>query len=447
MRALTKSAVVAVAATVACTLPLGVAAAQTSPFGSLGSLGSSDPGPETPAPQVTASKTTDIAAAGEDIIISGTGFEGAAGKGIYVGVIQDNEWSFTDADAWGAQTFVVPTSIVGGAWSTTLNIKAIQGGADCVANACSIYTVMAHGSTDRSQDTKTPITFAAPVAPAGPTLTVSKTTGLTNGEDLTITGTGFGREGQGVYFGLAQNDKYSTSNIGAYNDYGWIRAAQVVDGGFTATLKATAIKGDADCYVNACSIFTFADRYTPTDRSQDTQTPVTFAPVVAPTTPAVTASKTTNLTVGETITVSGTGFQGAAADTGIYYGIVQDNKFSTTNAGAWITTGYLAPGQIVDGAWTATISATAIKGDSNCFVNTCSIYTVMAHGSTDRTQDTTTPITFAPLPPANLVVDAPEIENAASVQNESDSGLPVAPLAIGGAIAAGLAVTALRRRA
>ncbi|MET3640844.1 hypothetical protein ABIC73_002419 [Prescottella equi] len=78
-------------------------------------------------------------------------------------------------------------------------------------------------------------------------------------------------------------------------------------------------------------------------------------------------------------------------------------------------------------------------------MNACSIRTVMAHGSTDRTQDTRTPITFAPLPPANAVVDAPEIENAASVHSSSDS-LPIAPLAIGGAIAAGLAVTALRRR-
>jgi len=164
MRAFTKSAVVAVAATIACTLPMGVAAAQTSPFGSLGSLGSSDPGTENPAPQVTVSKSTDIAADGESITVSGTGFGGAAaGAGLYVGVIQDDKWSPTDASAWGAQTFVRPTAIVGGAWSTTLNIKAIQGGADCVANTCSIYTVMAHGSTDRSQDTRTPITFA-PVA-------------------------------------------------------------------------------------------------------------------------------------------------------------------------------------------------------------------------------------------------------------------------------------------
>lgn len=440
MRALTKSAVVAVAATVACTLPLGVAAAQTSPFGSLGSLGSSDPGPETPAPQVTASKTTDIAAAGETITVTGSGFSGA-GDGIYVGLVQDDKFSATDAGAWMTTKWLRSTDIVGGSWSAAIDVEALKNGSDCLVNTCSIYTVAAHGSTDRSQDTKTPVTFAAPVVPA-PSVTLSKATGLTNDEEITVTGTNFSANGQGIYVALAQVDKYSNTNSAVFHSTKWIKPAQIVDGGFTTTLKATAIKGDANCYVNACAIYTLADHNTLTDRSQDTKTAVAFAPK-----PAVTANKTTNLVVGDTITVSGTGFQGAAAGNGIYYGIVQDNQFSTTNSAAWITTGFIAKGQIVGGAWTATISAAAVNAISNCYVNSCSIYTVMAHGSPDRTQDTTTPITFASLPPANAVVDAPEIENAASVQSDSDNGLPVAPLAIGGAIAAGLVVTALRRRA
>lgn len=80
MRAFTKSAIVAVATTVACTMPLGVAAAQTSPFGSLGSLGSSDPGTEEPGevtPLVSLSKATDLVADGETITVTGSGFSGA----------------------------------------------------------------------------------------------------------------------------------------------------------------------------------------------------------------------------------------------------------------------------------------------------------------------------------------------------------------------------------
>ncbi|WP_430332057.1 hypothetical protein [Rhodococcus sp. ACT016] len=455
MRAFTKSAIVAVAATIACTLPLGVAAAQTSPFGSLGSLGSlgsSDPGTENPdTPQVTLSKSTGIAAAGESITISGTGFGGAAtGTGLYVGVIQDNKWSYSDASAWGAQAFVRPAQIVGGAWSTALDIKAIEGGADCAANACSIYTVMAHGSTDRSQDTKTPITFAPPVVvPAGPAVTVSKTTGLTNDETLTITGTGFGLGGQGIYVGLAQVDKYSPSNSSAFNSTAWIKAAQIVDGGFTTTLKATAIKGDGNCFENACAIYTLADHYSLSDRSQDTQTPVTFAPpVVVPTGPAVTASKTANIAAaGEDITISGTGFEGAAAGTGLYVGVIQDDEWSPTNAGAWGAQTFVRPTQIVGGAWSTTLNIKAIQGGADCAANACSIYTVMAHGSADRSQDTQTPITFAPVVAANAVIDAPEIQNVASVESDAGKSLPIAPLAVGGVIALGLTALALRRRA
>ncbi|MDH6679997.1 hypothetical protein M2284_004222 [Rhodococcus sp. LBL1] len=455
MRAFTKSAVVAVAATIACTLPMGVAAAQASPFGSLGSLGSSDPGTENPGtenpvPQVTVSQSADIAAAGENITISGTGFDGAAtGTGLYVGVIQDDKWSPTDASAWGAQTFVRPTQIVGGAWSTALDVKAIQGGADCLANACSIYTVMAHGSADRSQDTKTPITFAPPVVvPAGPAVTVSKTTGLTDGETLTITGTGFGRGGQGIYVGLAQADKYSPSSSSAFNSSAWIKAAQIVDGGFTTTLKATAIKGDANCFENACSIYTLADHYSLSDRTQDTQTPVTFVPpVVVPTGPAVTASKTQNIAAaGEDITITGTGFDGAAAGTGLYVGVIQDDTWSPTDASAWGAQTFVRPTQIAGGAWSTTLNVKAIQGGADCVANACSIYTVMAHGSADRSQDTKTPITFAPAA-ANAVVDAPAIQNVASVESDAGKGLPVAPLAVGGAIAVGLTALALRRRA
>ncbi|GAB2651309.1 hypothetical protein ABI214_04560 [Prescottella soli] len=450
MRAFTKSAVVAVAATIACTLPMGVAAAQSSPFGSHGSLGSSDPGTENPVPKVTVSKSTDITPDGENITISGTGFDGAAaGTGLYVGVIQDDKWSFTDADAWGAQTFVRPTQIVGGAWSAALDIKAIEGGADCVANTCSIYTVMAHGSTDRSQDTKTPITFAPPVVvPAGPAVTVSKTTGLTDGETLTVTGTGFGAGGQGVYVGLAQVDKYSPSSSSAFNSSAWIKAAQIVDGGFTTTLKAAAIKGDANCFENACSIYTLADHYSLGDRTQDTRTPVTFAPpVVVPSGPAVTASKTTNIAAaGENITISGTGFDGAATGTGLYVGVIQDGKWSPTDASAWGAQTFVRPTQIVGGAWSTTLNLKAIQGGVDCVANACSIYTVMAHGSADRSQDTKTPITFAPAA-ANAVVDAPEIQNVASIEPDAGRGLPIAPFAVGGVLAVGLTALALRRRA
>ncbi|QBJ98099.1 hypothetical protein ERC79_20750 [Rhodococcus sp. ABRD24] len=302
MRAFTKSAIVAVAGTLACTMSLGVAAAQTSPLGSLGSLGSSAPGPEEPeeaTPLVSLSKATGIAAAGETITVAGSGFSGA-GAGIYVGLVQDDKYSATDSTAWMTTKWLEATDIVSGAWTADIDVAAIKGDSNCLENACSIYTVSAHGSPDRTQDTKTPVSFAPSV--------------------------------------------------------------------------------------------------------------------VVPTGPAVTASKTANIAAaGEDITISGTGFEGAAASTGLYVGVIQDNKWSPTDATAWGAQTFVRPSAISGGAWSTTLNIKAVQGGADCLANACSIYTVMAHGSADRSQDTTTPITFA-APAAGVVVDASEIRNVAGLQ-------------------------------
>ncbi|SDD03392.1 hypothetical protein [Rhodococcus tukisamuensis] len=309
MRTFNKAAIAAVAATIAWTLPVGVAGAFTTPFGdidtgSLGSVGSSapepeGPGTEDPVPAVTLSKSTDLTAAGDTVTVSGTGFSGA-GAGLYVGLIQDSKYSATDSTAWMTTQWLKPADITAGAWTATIDVAAVVNGSDCLVNTCSIYTVAAHGSADRTQDTKTPVTFKAPVVvPAGPAVTLSKATD------------------------------------------------------------------------------------------------------VAP--------------AGETITVSGTGFSGAAP--GLYVGLVQDSKYSATDAGAWMTTAFIRPTQIVGGAWTATVDAAAVLNGSDCLVNTCSIYTVAAHGSADRTQDTKTPVSFA----------APAATAASEFRTVAGKSLPVAP--------------------
>ncbi|MFG1781006.1 hypothetical protein ACGFIU_01085 [Rhodococcus oryzae] len=168
MRTFNKAAITAVAATIAWAMPVGVAGAITTPFGnidtgSLGSVGSSapeteEPGTEVPAPRVALSKSTDLTAAGDTITVSGTGFSGA-GSGLYVGLIQDSKYSATDAGAWMTTKWLKPADITGGAWTATIDIAAIKGDSNCLKNTCSIYTVAAHGSADRTQDTKTPVTF------------------------------------------------------------------------------------------------------------------------------------------------------------------------------------------------------------------------------------------------------------------------------------------------
>lgn len=134
--------------------------------GSLSSLSAGAPGenpepepePEPAGPKVSLSKKSDIAAAGESITVSGVEFSGAQ-PGIYVGLIQDNKYSATDASAWMTTQWIKATDIVDGKWTATIDVAAVAGTSNCLQNTCSIYTVAAHGSADRTQDTKTPVTF------------------------------------------------------------------------------------------------------------------------------------------------------------------------------------------------------------------------------------------------------------------------------------------------
>ena len=80
----------------------------------------------------------------------------------------------------------------------------------------------------------------------------------------------------------------------------------------------------------------------------------------APSTPVTTVSPKTGLKDGDTISVSGAGFSGAGA--GIYVGLVQDDAFSSTNAGAWMTMEFIKAADIDSGAWSTRVTVAATKG-------------------------------------------------------------------------------------
>ncbi|MFC4602996.1 hypothetical protein [Rhodococcus kronopolitis] len=245
---------------------------------------------------------------GETVTISGSGFSGAA-PGLYVGMVQDDRFSATDASAWMTTAFLKPDAIAGGSWSVSMELPAVVGDFDCLKNTCSIYTVAAHGSSDRSQDSRTPVGFAGGVAPdtsggvgAGPgaagaggaggaasaavkgevgkgnsvVVTLSKSSGLkVDGDTITVSGTGFSSSGPGIYAGLIQDDKFTTTDAGAWMTTAFITPNKIVDGAWSTTMDVMAVKGDSDCTKNACSVYTIA-AHGSSDRSQDSQTPVTF---------------------------------------------------------------------------------------------------------------------------------------------------------------------------
>lgn len=261
---------------------------------------------------VSLSKTTDLNPSGDTIRVEGKGFK-TSGQGIYVGIAQNDQMDVTNADSFGPDTQYVSPSRGNlksdGSFSIDLPVSAKFGTADCMKNACSIYTIAAHGSSDRSQDTATAVSFAGGVAkqdaalPSGggaaPTASTSSTAGSTSSAGssssetstgtprvslsttelnptgstaITVTGSGFKTTGNGIYVAVTEKDKYSTTNADAFSAAAFVRPSEMSsDGSFSTTLNVEAVTDAANCIQNACALYTFA-AHGSSDRSQDTAT-------------------------------------------------------------------------------------------------------------------------------------------------------------------------------
>ncbi len=291
--------------------------------------GSQSPSQSRGNASVSLSKTSDLNPSGDTIRVEGKGFK-TSGPGIYVGIAQNDQMDVTNADSFGPDTKFVSTSRGNlksdGSFSVDLPVSAKFGTADCMQNACSVYTIAAHGSSDRSQDTATAVSFAGGAAKQDATLpsgggssqsagsASSGTSGSTgssgtsstsasgassgssssNGSSsstgtpsvslsttelnpsgstaITVSGSGFKTSGNGIYVAVAEKNKFSTTNADAFSAAEFIRTSQMSsDGSFSTTLNVEAVTSAANCVENDCALYTFA-AHGSSDRSQDTAT-------------------------------------------------------------------------------------------------------------------------------------------------------------------------------
>jgi hypothetical protein len=397
-------------------------------------------------PSLTVTPSGGLDPAGTSVRISGSGFS-TANPGIYVGVAATDKYNPTNAGAFGAVKYVhtgaTPSAgqdvlTADGTFSTTLSFAATFGtganATNCLTSTCAIYTMAAQGSPDRSQDAVSVIHFQ------NSTLVVTPTTGVDNGALIAVTGSGF-TPSKGIY--LAESTaKPVNGPPSAYTGAKWIQSVDA-NGAFSSTLTAADVftpQGSTtaiDCRAVQCYVASFNDHTDIMNRSQDVWVPITFAPATvtpeptpttpepmtsvpttsnptatptttAPTTtgPAVTVTPATDLDpTGATVTVTGGGF--SASDPGIYVGIASVAKFSTSSmdgfgATKWVHLGATASaGQTVlngDGSFSVTLGITPTfgtgAGATDCLHEQCAIFTFAAHGSSDRSQDTSTPIAF-----------------------------------------------------
>ncbi|MFC0531850.1 HtaA domain-containing protein [Phytohabitans kaempferiae] len=122
--------------------------------------------------------------------------------------------------------------------------------------------------------------------PTGPAVSVTPVSNLDPaGATVTVNGSGFNAAGAGVYvvFGPKRADYWT--NAAYYKSAKWVRAggADVLnpDGTFSTTLEVSATYTDGtgtavDCNATPCYVLTFA-AHGSADRSQDTETAITFA--------------------------------------------------------------------------------------------------------------------------------------------------------------------------
>lgn len=294
--------------------------------GSGSQSGSQSPSQSRGNASVSLSKTSDLNPSGDTIRVEGKGFK-TSGPGIYVGIAQNDQMDVTNADSFGPDTKFVSTSRGNlksdGSFSVDLPVSAKFGTADCMQNACSVYTIAAHGSSDRSQDTATAVSFAGGAAKQDATLpsgggssqsagsASSGTSGSTgssgtsstsassgssssNGSSsstgtpsvslsttelnpsgstaITVSGSGFKTSGNGIYVAVAEKNKFSTTNADAFSAAEFVRTSQMSsDGSFSTTLNVEAVTSAANCVENDCALYTFA-AHGSSDRSQDTAT-------------------------------------------------------------------------------------------------------------------------------------------------------------------------------
>lgn len=311
--------------------------------GSLGSTSSS-------GATVSVNKTTNLNPSGDTVRVEGKGFK-TDGPGIYVGIAQDDQFSTTNPDAFGPDTKWVSKSKGNlnddGSFSIDLPVSSTFGNANCKDNHCSIFTLAAHGSFDRSQDTATPVSFKGGVAKKEDG---AVTPPATSGDGAASGGNDNGQAAPAANPG--GNGQSSNGNSGSAAPQGGAPAQSA-----PAPTGAHSSSGAA-----------------------------------------VTLSKTQKLNPsGDTIRVSGQGFK--TSGNGVYVGIAQQDQFSTTNADVF------GPGTVwvsnqkgnlnSDGSFSVDLPVSATFGSANCLTNACAVYTFAAHGSSDRSQDTATPVSFA----------------------------------------------------
>lgn len=370
----------------------------------------------------------------QQYLVAGTGPAG----GTVAGSVTDGAWTFSTpvltADSFGAHECLA---------------------ASATGEQCGVFIRLYHGFSAGNvadpyrYDTFLPVTFDAPPPVYTPGITVTPTTGLTDGAALTVTGalpaTITGTAGSalttGVYLmycvqptgtvgtagGRATGAQCDATRqqylVAASGPAGGTVAGTVTSGvwNFTATITAADSFGLHECLSASatgeqCGVFVrlyhgFNAGNLANPYQYDQFVPVTFAAPVVPggpgtpgtpgtpglASPALSISPSTvDPSVATTVTIRGAGYTGAGAANGVYVNIGSSSTWKpgqVPSTGGWIASGWVQPGALTGGAFTTqlTIPAGALVAGGSYGVAT---FAAHALALTDRSLDVWKPLTL-----------------------------------------------------
>ena len=363
------------------------------------------PEPEKQAnPQITLSTDEIKSDEGASVTVSGTGFYGEqAQHGVYVYLVRKDAFPAHSADerdpAVAAVAFVKGADIQDGAFTAVLNVPG------STLDPAAEY-VVATGATGAAQDdgaalkagllqASAPVKVTEPQKQADPKITLSTTELKVDAEsnEVLVNGTGFHGQGaaKGVSVGVYEADEQGQPTGNPVGNEALVHANDLHDGGFAASVTVPGSLLDASKkYVVAAKAENEGVKLV-------ALSPVAVKPAQPVADPKLSIDKSElDPTQDNAVTVSGSGYVGAAAQNGVYVAVVEAEKWqegNTPDTHSVAAMTRIAAEDVHDGQFRATLNIAAGTLDAS------KKYLIVSFASpelnkSDRSLDTTAEITL-----------------------------------------------------
>ena len=363
------------------------------------------PEPEKQAnPQITLSTDEIKSDEGASVTVSGTGFYGEqAQHGVYVYLVRKDAFPAHSADerdpAVAAVAFVKGADIQDGAFTAVLNVPGNT------LDPAAEY-VVATGAPGAAQDdgaalkagllqASAPVKVTEPQKQADPKITLSATELKVDAEsnEVLVNGTGFHGQGaaKGVSVGVYEADEQGQPTGNPVGNEALVHANDLHDGGFAASVTVPGSLLDASKkYVVAAKAENEGVKLV-------ALSPVAVKPAQPVADPKLSIDKSElDPTQDSAVTVSGSGYVGAAAQNGVYVAVVEAEKWqegNTPDTHSVAAMTRIAAEDVHDGQFRATLNIAAGTLDAS------KKYLIVSFASpelnkSDRSLDTTAEITL-----------------------------------------------------